>query len=120
MAITDWRLLREVPVVFSRAGMMLTKYWDSDQRRGRLKLLLKIRSHRDMLLLPAEACQIMSAVDAVKKIPGDMAELGVASGASAMMIAARSPERRLHLFDTFEGLPKPTKEDSARFSRHTK
>jgi O-methyltransferase len=115
MAITDLRVLREVPVLFARAGMMLSKYWDSEQRRDRLKLLLDIRSKRDMLMLPCEACQIMSAIDAVKKIPGDMAELGVASGASAMMIASRAPGRTLHLFDTFEGLPKPTRQDSARF-----
>jgi O-methyltransferase len=115
MAISDLRVLREVPVLFARAGMMLSKYWDSEQRRDRLKLLLKIRSRRDMLMLPCEACQIMSAIDAVKKIPGDMAELGVASGASAMMIASRAPGRTLHLFDTFEGLPKPTGQDSARF-----
>jgi predicted O-methyltransferase YrrM len=115
MAISDLRVLREVPVLFARAGMMLSKYWDSEQRRDRLKLLLKIRSRRDMLMLPCEACQIMSAIDAVKKIPGDMAELGVACGASAMMIASRAPGRTLHLFDTFEGLPKPTRQDSARF-----
>ena len=94
---------------------MLSKYWDSERRRDRLKLLLKIRAKRDMLMLPCEACQIMSAIDAVKKVPGDMAELGVASGASAMMIASRAPGRILHLFDTFEGLPKPTRPDSARF-----
>ena len=115
MAISDLRALREVPVLFARAGMMLSKYWDSEQRRDRLRLLLKIRSRRDMLMLPCEACQIMSAIDAVRKIPGDMAELGVASGASAMMIASRAPGRILHLFDTFEGLPKPTGQDSARF-----
>jgi O-methyltransferase len=118
MAITDWRLLREVPLVFARMGMMLSKYWDSDERRGRLKLLLEIRSRRDMLMLPCEACQVMSAVDAVRKIPGDMAEFGVGSGASAMMIASRSPGRILHLFDTFEGIPKPTEADSPRFKEH--
>ncbi len=118
MAFTDWRALREVPVAFARAGMMLIKYWDSERRRKRLKLLLDIRSHRDMLMLPGEACQIMSAIEAVKKIPGDMAELGVASGASAMMISSCSPERTLHLFDTFEGLPKPSGKDSPRFKQH--
>jgi O-methyltransferase len=115
MTLSDLRVLREVPVLFARGGMMLSKYWDSERRRDRLKLLLKIRSKRDMLMLPCEACQIMSAIDAVKKVPGDMAELGVASGASAMMIASRAPGRILHLFDTFEGLPKPTQPDSARF-----
>jgi len=113
----DWRLLREVPLVFARMGMMLSKYWDSERRRARIKLLLTIRSERDMLLLPCEACQIMSLVDAVKNVPGDMAELGVAGGASARMIAARAPERVLHLFDTFEGLPDPSEKDTSRFEK---
>jgi O-methyltransferase len=123
MAVSDWRVLREVPVVFARMGMMLSKYRVSEKRRGRIDLLLKIRSERDMLLLPCEACQVMSLVDAVKNVPGDMAELGVARGASAKMIAARAPDRVLHLFDTFEGLPDPSAQDGARFKkrqyRHT-
>ena len=118
MSISDWRVLREVPVVFARMGMMLSKYWDSDRRRERLKLLLEIRSERDMLLLPSEACQIMSAIDAVKKIPGDMAELGVARGASAKMMTCCAPERVLHLFDTFDGVPEPGVKDSPRFKKH--
>jgi O-methyltransferase len=117
MATNDWRLLREVPLVFARMNMMLTKYWDSERRRGRIRLLLSIRAERDMLLLPCEACQIMSLVDAVKNVPGDMAELGVAGGASAKMIASRAPERTLHLFDTFEGLPDPSGVDSLRFGK---
>ena len=116
MTISEWRVLREVPLLFARMGMMLSKYWDSHRRRDRIKLLLKIRSKRDMLLLPCEACQIMSLVDAVKNIPGDMAELGVAAGASAKMISARAPDRALHLFDTFEGLPDPSDKDSSRFN----
>jgi O-methyltransferase len=117
MAVSDWRALREVPVVFARMGMMLSKYWDSERRRERLDLLLKIRSERDMLLLPAEACQVMSLVEAVSNVPGDLAELGVAGGASAKMIAARAPDRVLHLFDTFEGLPDPSQNDSTKFKR---
>lgn len=58
-------------------GMMLSQYWESERRRERLKLLLKVRSERDLMMLPAEACQIMSLVEAVKDVPGDMAELGV-------------------------------------------
>lgn len=115
MAISDLRVLREVPVGFARFGMMLGKYWDSPQRRNRVKRLLKIRSRRDMRLLPCEACQIMSAIQAVARIPGDMAELGVANGASAKMIASSAPHRTLHLFDTFEGLPEPGPRDSNRF-----
>ncbi len=117
MAMSDWRVLREVPVLFARMNMMLSKYWDSERRRERVRLLLKIRSERDVLLLPSEACQLMSLVDSLKLIPGDMAELGVASGASAKMIAARAPDRILHLFDTFEGLPEVSAKDSRRFKK---
>lgn len=116
-SITDSRVLREVPVIFARLGVLLSKYWDSDRRRERLKLLLRIRSERDMLLLPCEACQIMSAIKAVEKVPGDMAEVGVARGSSAKMISASAPQRTLHLFDTFEGLPEPTAGDSRRFHK---
>lgn len=38
-------------------------------------------------------------------IPGDVAELGVYKGDFAVLINAAFPERRLHLFDTFEGFP---------------
>lgn len=69
------------------------------------------------MMLPGEACQIMSLVQAVKNVPGDMAELGVASGASANLIASCGPERRLHLFDTFDGLPQPTAKDNPRFRK---
>lgn len=69
------------------------------------------------MMLPAEACQIMSLVEAVKNVPGDMAELGVASGASSMLIASCAPERTLHLFDTFEGLPEPSAKDNPRFRK---
>ena len=36
-------------------------------------------------------------------VPGDVAELGVYRGDFAALINAAFPERRLHLFDTFEG-----------------
>ncbi|MDZ7741343.1 MAG: TylF/MycF/NovP-related O-methyltransferase [Bacteroidota bacterium] len=38
-----------------------------------------------------------------EKIEGDFAELGVYKGDSARLINAMAPERKLHLFDTFDG-----------------
>lgn len=114
MSITDLRVLRTVPVVFAKMGMMLTPV-QQPIRRERLKQVLRIRSQRDMLLLPAEACQILSAVKAVEHLPGDMAEVGAGKGASAKLIASAAPNRMLHVFDTFEGLPAPTRDDSSRF-----
>jgi O-methyltransferase len=110
----DW-LLRRVPVAFAQAGLLLARYENSEVRRERLKRIKQIRSERDMLLIPAEACQIICALKAIEKIPGDMAEVGVSTGGSAKMISGCAPNRTLHLFDTFEGLPVPHALDSARF-----
>lgn len=38
-------------------------------------------------------------------IPGSIAELGVYRGALSQVLHALAPERRLYLFDTFEGFP---------------
>lgn len=48
-------------------------------------------------------------------IPGDIVECGVWKGGSMMAVARtlmdRQAERRLHLFDTFDGMPEPTPSD---------
>lgn len=38
-----------------------------------------------------------------RRVPGDVAELGVYRGDFAALISAAFPRRRIHLFDTFEG-----------------
>lgn len=41
----------------------------------------------------------------VKSLPGDVAEVGVAQGGSAKLIHLCLPHKKMHLFDTFEGIP---------------
>jgi O-methyltransferase len=115
MHLMDSRLLRAIPVVFARSGLLVTRYWNSNDRRIRLKRILKVRSERDMFVIPAEAAQLVCALEAVHKIPGDLAEVGVGPGGTAKLIASSAPDRTLHLFDTFEGLPQPGDTDSGRF-----
>lgn len=74
-----------------------------------------IKRERSLLLNHCEACQLISAVTATEKLGGDMAEVGVAYGASAKLITEYAPSRTLHLFDTFEGLPAVTQKDSRKF-----
>jgi O-methyltransferase len=55
------------------------------------------------------------------EIPGDIVECGVWRGGSMMAVAAAflkagDATRTLHLFDTFEGMPPPSKLDVARHS----
>ena len=52
------------------------------------------------------------------KIPGDFVECGVWRGGSAMIIARtlikmKDTNRKIYLYDTFEGMPKPAKEDKS-------
>ena len=40
-----------------------------------------------------------------KELAGDVAEIGVARGGSAKILANIFPNKKIHLFDTFQGLP---------------
>lgn len=65
---------------------------------------LSLLSRRKMSVL-------MSCLEQTERVPGDIAELGVYQGGSAFQIASMSstfkiPEpKKIHLFDTFSGLP---------------
>ena len=57
---------------------------------------------------------------AAHDIAGDMMECGVAAGGRVMAMALTlmvlgKQDRRLWLYDTFEGMPEPTKHDAGRF-----
>lgn len=62
--------------------------------------------------------ELVSTVSA--ETPGSVIECGVANGGAAAVIwAAAGTQRELWLFDSFEGLPKPTEPDGARaFSKY--
>ncbi len=94
----------------------LIRYSDDDGHRSEwLKSASSTASRVPTLLDPWEACNIMSALQAVRRIPGNLAEVGVAYGGSARIIAEHSGGRTLHLFDTFSGLPTPGVRDSGKF-----
>ena len=51
------------------------------------------------------------------RFPGAIAEIGVFSGGSAMILAAAKSDEELHLFDTFEGMPETRKEHDGIFTQ---
>lgn len=66
---------------------------------------------------PAEAYFIIEALARTKPVKGDVCEFGVAQGITSNLIAneiLEGDERKLHLFDSFEGLPKPTEKDTLK------
>ena len=60
---------------------------------------------------PTEAYFIGQALSKGKDVPGDVCEFGVAQGETSALIAneiASSVNKNFHMFDSFEGLPKPS------------
>ncbi|HET8667682.1 MAG TPA: TylF/MycF/NovP-related O-methyltransferase [Terriglobales bacterium] len=81
------------------------KRWDSILRSG---------DPRSLVLAPEKYILLRHAEDAVVRCPGDFAECGVYRGGTAYLLAelAAKHNRRVSLFDTFEGMPEtdPTKD----------
>jgi hypothetical protein len=79
------------------------------RRDGRAKLLNEL-----MGTSIGEAIYIIHHIYEALRVPGDICEFGVAQGATSSLLAAEIlPEagRKLWLFDSFEGLPTPTRND---------
>lgn len=76
-----------------------------------LNFINELRIKRNLLLTFTESMQLYELAKSAVKIEGDFAEVGIYRGGSAKVIASVKKGKKLHLFDTFEGLPKTTKED---------
>src|SRR5260370_4441589 len=80
-------------------------------------MVRRVAEERTLLLSPGEACQLVACVEAPDRVVGDVAELGVAYGASANLLSpCLPPGKILALFDTFDGLPEASAADGTRFS----
>ncbi len=86
-------------------------YSDPLRRKGVFEAIQKMRDS-ELLMSNSEAYQLFSLVASTNKIAGDLAEVGVYKGRSARLILEASEyKKHIHLFDTFSGLPAPSKED---------
>src|SRR6185436_12369845 len=63
------------------------------------------RAHGRTLITEDRLENIARLVRSVRHLPGDLAELGTYRGGSASVIAGSCPDKRLRLFDTWEGIP---------------
>jgi O-methyltransferase len=63
-----------------------------------------------------EGLYILNALKQTEHVEGDVCEYGVAQGATSTLIAdtISGLGKDLYLFDSFQGLPKPTKEDELK------
>jgi O-methyltransferase len=60
-----------------------------------------------------EALNIVESIMSIINLEGDICEFGVAQGKTSKLMAylIKDTKKRLYLFDSFKGLPKPSKED---------
>ena len=77
-----------------------------------IDLIKIVKKEVDFAFLPIAAYHVYSIAKSQSKLDGDMAEVGVYQGGSAKLIAEVKNGKELHLFDTFEGLPKVSEKDT--------
>lgn len=79
--------------------------------RDVVQLIRRTRRERRWLLTSNEAFIVYSLARAQAKQDAALAEVGTYQGGSARMICEAKGDRPLHVFDTFEGLPKAASQD---------
>jgi hypothetical protein len=78
---------------------------------GKVRMLQSVRRERRSLVTSYESFFVHSIASGVRHLAGDMAEVGVYAGSTAKLICEAKGDKRLHVCDTFAGLPAPTAED---------
>ncbi len=73
-----------------------------------MTLLERVRSNT--LVDEPRLQQIASFLSKTRYLPGDVAEVGVYKGGTALWIVSLT-DKQIHLFDSFEGLPAPSEFD---------
>lgn len=70
-----------------------------------VELIKTVKNEVDFAFFPFEAFLIYSIAKSQSSLEGEMAEVGVYQGGSAKLICEAKGNKKLNLFDTFEGLP---------------
>lgn len=77
-----------------------------------ISLVRTIERERGFMMWPDEMVMLYTCARAMQKKNGDFAEVGVSTGGSAKLLCVLKRNKKIHLFDTFEGLPDPTGNDA--------
>lgn len=103
-----WRAPSVIRDVLLDAGEMVSQ--SSFARMHRLVRPYTVLGHARLLALHRAVRQVVE-----RRIPGEIVECGTARGGSAALLALTlkdlGADRRVWVFDTFEGLPTPTARD---------
>ncbi len=88
-------------------------FFNEKEKKEIFSLIQKIKSENKLLLDDSEAFQLYKNVESTNKLLGEIAEVGAYYGGSAKLICEAKGNRKLHLFDTFDGLPELTEFDNS-------
>lgn len=90
---------------------------DSEVRKIVNRILAETKGKKFIMLADGQIDYILKNLAAVRDVPGDVVELGCNVGVTSSylqrFIDAAAPDKRLHVYDSFEGLPPKTVEDGA-------
>jgi hypothetical protein len=107
-------------VLFSKFSSLTSGYEHLNQQTEGINLN-KMASRTALLARlrgtpPAEAYFIINALFQTQTVNGDVCEFGVAQGETSALIANEimAGGKKLHLFDSFQGLSDPTLEDTLK------
>jgi hypothetical protein len=100
------RLHRWAPGFVHRAYQLSNNAVTQDRRF--MDLYWQLVADRRMILTLREAYNLYFHVKRTAELEGEVAELGVYRGGGAKLLRASMGRGRLHLFDTFSGLPATT------------
>lgn len=90
----------------------ITYYHYDPSQKHLFDVIQAVRKENELLITDIEAFMMMAIAKSVQKIQGDFAEVGVYKGGSALLLCEVKGNKKLHLFDTFEGLPDLTTFDN--------
>lgn len=77
-----------------------------------LRFLKDAYDRTSMLLMPGEAYFLHQIAGKVRDVPGDIAEVGMFRGGSAVILCDAKGGKNFYGFDTFEGLPETFADES--------
>lgn len=112
--------LREITYKSKRIGNFLSSIATRFQfkllyfykEKSVVDLIKTTKTETNLAFYPYEAFTVYSIAKSQSVFDGDMAEVGVYRGGSAKLICEAKGDRKLHLFDTFEGLPQVSNKDT--------
>jgi O-methyltransferase len=106
-------LFKKLSISFLYEQKNITVNFFDKQRQSWLSLINKVASRTSIMLKPYESYMIAMSVNQTSKVNGAIAEIGVFKGGSAALIGELKGEKKLYLFDTFEGLPDLNQHDTS-------